>query len=345
MACRASLHEFNPTTDPRWEEFLLRHPSASVFHSTAWLRALQEAYGYRPLVCTTSPPGSPLANGVPFCYVDSWMTGRRLVSLPFSDHCEPLLDSCDRFAEIWAYWHQRGTKSLEIRPIMFQPPQSSLLLRGSAYVLHRIDLRPDLQTLHSRFHKSSVQQVLRRARNKNLKVMVGSSPDLLSDFYELMTVTRKRHGIPPQPLSWFEALIAAFGTSLKIRIASKEGRPIAGILTLCFKNTMVYKYGGGDPDFKNLGGTTLLLWDAIQEAKAGGLEVFDMGRSSPEHETLITFKEHWGAVATPLQYWRVPRQRSEDSITRVAGWMKQLATACPAVLLQVAGKLLYRHIG
>lgn len=349
MACRSSLYQIDPLSDPRWEELLQRHPSASVFHSTAWLRALQQAHGYRPLACTTSPPGAPLADGVLFCDVKSWITGRRLVSLPFSDHCEPLLDddpgSRDRFACIWESCRMPGTKYLEIRPIVFQPPASSVLRQGGAYVLHRIDLRPDLQSLHSRFHKSSVQQVLRRARNNHLQVTEGSTPDLLPAFYDLLTITRKRHGIPPQPSHWFRALMAAFGSSLKIRIASKDGRPIAGILTLCFKNTMVYKYGGSNPDFKNLGGTTLLLWTAIQDAKARGLEVFDMGRSNLNHTTLIAFKEHWGAVPTPMQYWRVPGPESQDSLTRIAGWMEQVATVCPAVLLQTAGRLLYKHIG
>lgn len=349
MASGASLYELDPIRDPRWEEMLLRHPSASVFHSTSWLQALQSAHGYRPLVCTMSPPGSPLANGIPFCEVSSWITGRRLVSLPFSDHCEPLLDqdaaSHDGFAEIWESWRGRGMKYLEIRPVTYQPPGWSVLCRGSRYVLHRVDLRPDLQTLHSSFHKSSVQQVLRRARNKNLQVTEGSSPEQMIAFYDLMTLTRKRHGIPPQPRHWFEALVGAFGSRLKIRIASKDGRPIAGILTLSYKNTMVYKYGGNDPAFKNLGGITLLLWTAIQEAKADGLEVFDMGRSNLDHHTLITFKEHWGAVATPLQYWRVPGQRSQDSITVLAGWMERVAAACPAVVLQAAGRLLYKHIG
>ena len=39
---------------------------------------------------------SPVASNeirLVFCRIHSWLTGRRLVSLPFSDHCEPLYDS------------------------------------------------------------------------------------------------------------------------------------------------------------------------------------------------------------------------------------------------------------
>ena len=73
-----------------------RHPKASVFHTPAWLQALRWTYGDEPVVFTTSPPTAELTNGVVFCRVKSWLTGRRLISLPFSDHCEPLCDSSRR---------------------------------------------------------------------------------------------------------------------------------------------------------------------------------------------------------------------------------------------------------
>src|SRR5216683_3051172 len=86
-----NVHEIDPLGDPRWDQLVENHPKASVFHSANWLRALQSAYDYDPVVLTTSPPGVALSNGLVFCRIKSWLTGRRLVSLPFSDHCEPLV--------------------------------------------------------------------------------------------------------------------------------------------------------------------------------------------------------------------------------------------------------------
>src|SRR5215475_12096757 len=85
--------EFDPVHDARWKEFVARHPKASVFHSPEWLEALRLTYGYKPVVFTTSPPANELKNGLVCCEINSWLTGRRLVSLPFSDHCAPLFDS------------------------------------------------------------------------------------------------------------------------------------------------------------------------------------------------------------------------------------------------------------
>ena len=84
----------DPIGDPRWSELLDRHPAASVFHSPGWLNALRQTYGYEPFVVTTST-GPTLENGLVVCRVKGW-TSRRLVSLPFSDHCDPLVDQFGR---------------------------------------------------------------------------------------------------------------------------------------------------------------------------------------------------------------------------------------------------------
>src|ERR1700683_255821 len=92
-SCATRVYEINPLCDPRWEALVQSHPRSSVFHSTNWLRALQTAYGYDPLVVTTCSPDAALTNGLLFCRVNSWLTGRRFVSLSFSDHCAPLVSN------------------------------------------------------------------------------------------------------------------------------------------------------------------------------------------------------------------------------------------------------------
>src|SRR4051794_39851978 len=89
------LHTIDPLSDSRWDDLVASHPKASVFHHRGWLQALASTYGYRPVVMTSTPPGKPLSNGVVFCEVRSWITGPRMVSLPFADHCEPLLSESD----------------------------------------------------------------------------------------------------------------------------------------------------------------------------------------------------------------------------------------------------------
>jgi hypothetical protein len=85
--CDMTVYEIDPMRDPRWDEFLETHQHASIFHTRRWLEALRRPYGYAPVAFTTSSPGHQIVNGLPFCQIPSWLSGRRLVSLPFSDHC------------------------------------------------------------------------------------------------------------------------------------------------------------------------------------------------------------------------------------------------------------------
>src|SRR3989442_10500693 len=86
-ATGVKVNRVDPLCDPRWGRFLQKHPRASVFHTPAWLEALRRTYGYEPVVYTTTPPGIELTNGMVLCLGYSPITGRRGVSLPFSDHC------------------------------------------------------------------------------------------------------------------------------------------------------------------------------------------------------------------------------------------------------------------
>jgi len=349
MGSCSCVYQLDPLHDPRWNELIHQHPRASVFHSPQWLRALERAYGYRPFALTSSPEGVPLADGLPLCEVNSWLTGRRLVSVPFSDHCEPLLDQapggCDSFAGIWERVSKKKPQYLQIRPIAFQPASTTVLRPDDTYVLHRLDLTPDLAHLYNRFHKTSIQQRIRRAEREKIDIREGTSAVLLQDFYRLLTVTRRRHGVPPQPLRWFETLITEFGKDLCIRVAYKDGIAIAAMLTLTFKNTVANKYSGSDPDHRKLGATALLFWQTIQQAKADGLEVFDMGRSDTRNAGLIAFKEYWGADPTPLQYWRVPQKPHHQFSSRMSWIAERTVSTFPLGVLRAIGTVLYKHIG
>jgi CelD/BcsL family acetyltransferase involved in cellulose biosynthesis len=345
----STCYEIDPLADPRWADLVERDPRASVFHSTNWLRALRDVYGYEPLVATTCPPHARLTNGLVFCRIRSWVTGRRLVSLPFSDHCEPLGGSANDVQTILAHMKEdvRRTKMsyLEIRPAVYAPNSRVGLSEGTRYVLHRLDLQPSETELFRNFHKSCVQRKIRRAERENLRYEEGTSEALLQKFFRLLVMTRRRQNLPPQPLNWFRGLIASFGKALQIRVASKDAQPIASILTLSHKKIMTYKYGCSNSAFNNLGGTALLFWTTIQGAKAQGFDEFDLGRSAVSSVGLTTFKEHWGANSQEIQYWNYPQQPGGLS----SAWEQRLArhvvSNVPDYALKMIGKLMYRHIG
>ena len=139
--------EIDPVQDPSWFALVERHPRASVFHTPDWLETLRRTYGYEPVVLTTSPPGRELANGVVFCRVSTWLTGRRIVSLPFSDYCDPLVDDrgelCCILAALRDEWKGNGLKYIELRPVESDFGLSPDLSKSETFCLHRLDLHPE----------------------------------------------------------------------------------------------------------------------------------------------------------------------------------------------------------
>jgi CelD/BcsL family acetyltransferase involved in cellulose biosynthesis len=345
-----SVYRIDPITDPRWVALVERHPQASIFHTPGWLEALRRTYDYEPVVYTTSPPARELTNGIPFCRISTWLTGRRLVSLPFSDHCAPLVECSEELEGLLASLHQDLEKEnwhyVEIRPGYSDLPIRADFTMTEAFYLHSLDLRPSLDELFRSFHKDCVQRKIRRARRERLTYERGNSAALLEKFYGLLLQTRQRHGLPPQPLQWFRNLIACFGNKVQIHVASMNGSAIASILTLVHKKALVYKYGCSDRTFSNLGGTQLLFWNAILEAKQSQLLEFDLGRSDAENTGLIRFKDRWGAARSPLLYFR----RSSRSSRRLSrAWrlavVRRFFSHVPSPFLAAAGRLLYRHMG
>jgi hypothetical protein len=322
---------------------------ATLFHSKEWLDALQHTYGYRPSVLTTSGPGERLANGLVFCRVQSWLTGRRLVSVPFSDHCTPLINGEEEFGGLLSSLQQeadqRREKYLELRSIAEGARMPAGLSCSTTFCLHRLDLRPSLNELFHAFHGTCIRRKIARAQRMGLTYEDGTSEELLHKFYKLAVLTRRRQRIPPQPLSWFRNLIACLGDRVKIRLAAQEGQPAAGILTIRYKRTMIYKYGCSDQQFHKLGPMQLVMWRAIQEAKEHGLLEFDMGRTDWNNEGLLTFKDRWGGTRSTLLYLRYPVPKplhsTEDILMRVAGLVFAWA---PNGFLSTAGNILYRHI-
>jgi hypothetical protein len=280
------------------------------------------------------------------------MTGRRLVALPFSDHCQPLAAGEDltailkyisnqRVAECWRY--------ISLRPLVDTGiiDAHTQFANSEAFSFQKIDLRPEPNAIYRSFHDSCVRRKIKRADRETLVYESGRSEELQQKFRHLLLLTRRRHRLPPQPATWFRNVAQSLGEMMTIHVLTKNDLPVASILTLRYKKTLVYKYGCSDSQFNNLGGTPLLFWKVIQQAKVTGAEEFDLGRSGYEDSGLIAFKEHLGAVTSELRYYRspAPKKKAVSSKPGTSSWARHALTRLPDSLLTGVGQLLYRHLG
>ena len=85
--------------------------------------------------------------------------------------------------------------------------------------------------------------------------------------------TRRRHGLPPQPLKFFRNLYDFVLTKNKgfISISKYGGKSIAGAVFLLIGQKALYKYGASLIEYQNLRPNNLLMWESIKYLKASGI--------------------------------------------------------------------------
>jgi CelD/BcsL family acetyltransferase involved in cellulose biosynthesis len=344
------LNIIDPLTDTRWDDLVDRHPSASPFHRRGWLESLKQTYGYKPFVLTSASPGESLTDGIAACRITSWLTGTRLVSLPFADHCNPLFsDSGEKqllLNRLVEESKRQHCKYLEFRPLLAPADLGKDFQPSESFYFHELDLRPGLEQLFEGLHKDSIQRKIRRAEKEQLSYEVGRSDEFIETFYNLMLITRRRHHLPPQPKNWFRNLAKNMGDALHIRVARKNGAAVAALLTLRHRSSIIYKYGCSDGALHKLGGMPFLFWKLIEEGKGTGAERIDFGRSEMVNEGLVAFKDKFGTTKRTLTYFRYPQTAKQAAHAwGDSGLARLVFSILPDGVLSAAGKVLYRHIG
>jgi len=339
----------NPEVDKRWDEYVLRHPSGSIYHHSAWGKVLQLTYDHTPFYVALERTETGQFEGiVPLLLIKSWLTGKRLVSLPFTSYCDRLVPGSELENIIsFALEHHPDIDYLELRFLEDINYESGTLEKQSSYVTHILELDVSLEQLFKSFHNTSVRQRIKRAEKNKLKLRMAEQEVDLWEFYELETTVRKKHGLPPQPYAFFANMwrILKPKNFLFVPMIEHKGKVIAAATVLRFKDTVYFEYSASDQNSRKLCPNQKLIWEVIKIAHRDGAKFFDFGRSSLANQSLIDFKERWRAKGRGLTYHYFPKAKRLDS---ESGLGREILSAInrilPAPLLKLEGRLLYPHL-
>jgi hypothetical protein len=337
----------DPVHNPGWDHLVALHRDAGCFHTSAWAKVLHQTYNHHPFYLRFSR-GRRLAALIPSMEVRSRFTGCRGVCLPFSDVCEPLIfdpealelvrDRLVRFAR------ERGWRHLEIRGgKSFQSTSDS----ATKFYGHTLDLRHRVEELANRFD-GAVRRAIRKAERSDISALVVRNRQAVDDFYRLHVQTRRRHGLPPQPASFF---LNIFEYIIKpglgfIVLARRESRPIAAAVFFRFGKNAIYKFGASDKRFQEFRANNLVMWQGIQLLARTGVEKLHFGRTDCENDGLRRFKLSWNTQEETIDYFRVdPSGRPcLTPIRRDARLHKRIFGRLPLMLNRLAGSILYPHL-
>jgi len=338
----------NPAPVAAWDGLPSSHTDASIFHAPEWAEALRESYGYSQRNVEITDGGGPKVF-LPLMEVRSALTGRRAVSLPFSDYCDPLIREGVSLREVMdrlvAEGRRAGWKSIELR---ISKPLPGDVPPSSAYFRHVLSLTDDEKALFSGF-RSSTQRNIRKAEKEGVRTAMSGSLEAVREFYRLNCLTRRDHGLPPQPFLFFRNLHRHLLEKHLgfVVLASYGGTNIAGGLFLHFRDKGFYKYGASDRKYQSLRANNLVMWEAIRWFSRNGFRSFCFGRTERGNEGLTQFKSGWGAQESVLYYYKRDVRNDKYLVDRslVTGLHNRVFRTLPIALSKVIGSALYRHMG
>ena len=328
-----------------WLANLSIYPQATIFHHPSWINLLAYCYGYRPNLLAFQNGNGLMPAGLPVLNVNSLITGRRAVALPFSDFCPPLGVVSDVFINELQAW--RKQQRLPQLLVHWPLPEGDGVFQGEVNAQHITRLNAGPQAVFREFKRTQVQQPIRQAEKAGVVIRRGEGWQDMRLFYELHLQTRRRLGTPVQPLRFFRLLWERLMTQgLGFVLLAYQGEQLlAGAVFLHWNKTLTYKYSASDPRYLYLKPNNLLLWHAIQWGCKSGYEVFDWGKTDINNEGLRDFKRGWGSDEQILHYSVLA---DHTPVAKLSSGINQRLLAgviqhSPAWVCRMIGELLYSH--
>jgi lipid II:glycine glycyltransferase (peptidoglycan interpeptide bridge formation enzyme) len=338
----------NPINVDIWDDMLRSSKDYSFFHSVAWAKVLKNSYGYKPFYFYHGN-NNELSALIPFMQIDSILNGRRGVSLPFSDFCEPIVngtaDPDEIFSSVTDFGRKYRWKYLEIRggQKLFSNMPSS-----ASYYHHYKNLSRDEEKLFSSFSKVTKRNI-RKAIRMGLEIKLSHSFDSLKAFYKLNCYTRKKHGLPPQPFAFFNEIFDQIVSTKNgmVVLATKNNQILAGAIFFHFGRKAVFKYGASNQQFLHLRPNNLIMCEAIKWYAKNGYQFLSFGRTSPGNHGLRRYKAGWGTEEQMVNYYRYNLIREEFEAHNGISfdWLNKIFKRLPIPILRAIGSVLYSHMG
>ena len=343
-----NLQILNPIIYPEWDSLLLRSNNHSFFHSSVWAKVLATSYQFKPIYLT-SIEKDRLVFLMPLMEVRSLLTGKRGVSLPFTDQCAPFVMNTEflQAAINWAidYGKKSGWRYIEWRDASYfdeSTPPSEI------FYAHDLSLEKTEAELFSSLRDNNRRNI-NRAVKDGVAVRIEQSLDAVKAFFCLNCMTRKRHGLPPQPFSFFQNIfthIISKGNGLVVS-ARHDGKSIAASIFFHFGTSALYKFGASDLAYQKLRPNNLIMWETIKWYRNCAFRTLSLGRSDFGNLGLLQYKRTWGAKESVIKYHRFDYHKKQfvQNLSSVRDSYKKIFSRTPMAILRIVGWLFNRHFG
>lgn len=103
--------------------------------------------------------------------------------------------------------------------------------------------------------------------------------------------------------SIFAALRKSFGDDARLHVAFHKGRPIAGLLSIVYGNTIEYFTPVVDPEYRDSQALSAIIFEVMKQGSAAGLRFWNWGGTWRSQDGVYRFKNRFGAFDRPYRYF------------------------------------------
>lgn len=322
----------DPDDCARIERFLADHPQATPFHRPAWFVAVAGATGNRALALVQER-GGEIAAFLPLDAIHSPVFGRSLVSSGFAVDGGLLLtpsgDAPAMLAAVEELALRHSCPSIELRGGVLPEAGPRWSLVDDTHCTFARDLALDDEAELLTVPRKQRAEV-RKALASDLDVEVGRADADRLAHYTVFRESYRNLGTPVFPKALLDAVMDAFGEDADILTVRHQGAPVASVISLYHRGTVMPYWGGGTFAARALRANERMYFELMLHAGRRGCTRFDFGRSKTGSGA-YHYKRNWGFEPRPLTYavWSekggAPRKVSPadpDMAARIALWKR-----------------------
>ncbi|MEO7247338.1 MAG: FemAB family XrtA/PEP-CTERM system-associated protein [Novosphingobium sp.] len=329
--------------------FLEDHPGATPFHRPEWINAVAKGTGNRAHALLAERRDVICAY-LPLSEVRSPIFGAVLASSGFAVDGGLLTSACHGdvlFAAVEELALRRSCPAIELRGGELPVDRDGWTLKTES---HCGFIRPlaatDEEELLAIPRKQRAE--VRKGLEKDLTVEIGSSPRDRAAHYAVYSESVRNLGTPVFPRGLFDAVLDGFGAAADILTVRHRGEPVASVLSLYHRGSVMPYWGGGTLAARRLRANDRMYFELMRHARGRGCTSFDFGRSKTNSGAYL-FKRNWGFEPQPLSYasWTAPGCARRDADPTSAKHAAQIAVwrRLPLPLANLMGPLIAKGLG
>lgn len=334
-----------PSDEASWQDFVRGHDDAIIFHDFGWSRVIERAYGYRPHYLIAKE-GGEFRGILPLIDLNTPLFGHALVSVAFFVYGGILASDEAAVGALAAkaveYGNRLGIDYVELRS------QDALLpdwtTKSKTYATFRREIAVD--------EAENLKQIPRKKRadvRKSIKSDLDVTVDIdVASFYRIYSESVRNLGTPVFSRKFATAIVEEFADNTELSMVSRNGQPLAVLMSFFFKDQVLPYYGGALPAARPSHAYDRQYWSLMRRAVERGAKVFDFGRSK-FGTGAFDYKTYWGFEPTPLHYqYKLLKQKELPDINPLNPkyrLMTQVWQRLPISVANRLGPLIARQLG